>query len=224
MENELLPDVEEEGENGEEPAVDIKIDDIKTILRLLKTGEGVDFFHYKKKTIQRRIVRRMILHKLENLSEYAELLKKDNKEVKLLYQDLLINVTHFFRDAETNDYFRRELLPGLLKEKSPSKPLRIWVPGCSTGQEAYSIAMLILEVLGENAVNASVQIFATDLSEAAIIKARIGIYTATEVADVSAIRLQRFFTKVDGTYRIVKGVRDVCVFATHNVFRDPPFS
>ncbi len=224
MENEILPEVEKDDEVGEESALHVKIEDINTILRLLKTSVGVDFSHYKKNTIQRRIIRRMILHKLDNLSDYTELLKKNNLEVKLLYQDLLINVTHFFRDADCCDYLISDLLPNLLKEKTAAKPLRIWVPACSTGQKAYSLAMLILEMLGEHAVNAHIQIFATDLSEAAINKARIGIYTIAEVANVSAKRLQRFFTKVDGSYRIVKAIRDLCVFAPHNVFKDPPFS
>lgn len=225
MENELIRQPEEEDkERSDDTAHFSKTEDINTILRLLKTGVGVDFLHYKKNTIQRRIIRRMVLNKLDDLKDYSELLKKNGKEVKHLYNDLLINVTHFFRDSEASDYLNDELLPKLLQDRTPAKPLRMWVPACSTGEEAYSLAMLALEVLGENAINANIQIFATDLSEAAINKARTGIYTIADVANVSDKRLNRFFTKVDGSYRIVKAIRDVCVFATHNVFKDPPFS
>ena len=227
MENELIEEPEEEEEDKDRPdntAHFSKTEGINSILQLLKTGVGVDFSHYKKNTIQRRIIRRIILNKLDNLKDYSELLKKNSKEVKHLYQDLLINVTHFFRDPDACDYLKNELLPKILQDRTPSKPLRIWVPACSTGEEAYSLAMLALEMLGENAVNANIQIFATDLSEAAIDKARIGTYTIADVANVSDQRLKRFFTIVDGSYRIVKALRDVCVFAPHNVFKDPPFS
>ncbi len=225
IENELIQEPgEEDKDRNEDIAYFSKTEDINSILRLLKTGVGVDFSHYKKNTIQRRIIRRMILNKLDNLKDYIELLKKNDKEVKHLYHDLLINVTHFFRDADACDYLKKELLPKLLQDRTPSKPLRIWVPACSTGEEAYSLAMLALEVLGENAINANIQIFATDLSEASINKARIGIYTIADVANVSDKRLNRFFTGAEGSYRIVKAIRDVCVFAPHNVFKDPPFS
>lgn len=225
IESELIEEPEEEDKDRNNGTANLsKNEDITGILRLLKTGVGVDFSHYKKNTIQRRIFRRMILNKLDNLKDYIELLTKNSKEVTQLYRDLLINVTHFFRDSDACDYLKKELLPKLLQDRTASRPLRIWVPACSTGEEVYSLAMLALEVLGENAVNANVQIFATDLSEAAINKARIGLYTIADVANVTGQRLNRFFNKVDGAYRIVKAIRDVCVFAPHNVFKDPPFS
>jgi two-component system CheB/CheR fusion protein len=199
-------------------------ENLLNILRQIYHLTGVDFSHYKINTIKRRIIRRMILSKIETLEEYVHHLKAHSNEVNQLYQDLLINVTSFFRDDEASDYLRKTLLPKIVQEKSPSEPLRIWVPACSTGQEAYSLAILMLEVLGEKAATTSVQIFATDLSELAVNKARLGIYTKDELAEVSPARLNRFFIKIDGSYRIIKSIRDLCVFATHNVLKDPPFS
>ncbi|UFH54178.1 CheR family methyltransferase [Spirosoma sp. KNUC1025] len=199
-------------------------EDLRTIIQLLRRATGVDFSYYKVTTIRRRIIRRTLLYKLESLHEYAEYLRRHPEEANLLYDDLLINVTTFFRDADTMDYIQKVLLPQLVREKAPQEPLRIWVPACSTGQEAYSIAMLLLEVLGDRALSRTIQIFATDLSESAVAKARLGSYTRGEIMDVSARRLQRFFTKIDDYYRINKAVRDLCVFAPHNLLKDPPFS
>ncbi|WP_420150165.1 CheR family methyltransferase [Spirosoma sp.] len=199
-------------------------EDLRNIIQLLRRATGVDFTHYKVTTIRRRIIRRTLLYKLESLREYTDYLRKNPEEAGLLYDDLLINVTTFFRDAETMDYLQKVLLPQLIREKSAQESLRIWVPACSTGQEAYSLAMLLLEVMGERALSRTIQIFATDLSESAVAKARLGSYTRGEVMDVSARRLQRFFTKVDDHYRINKSVRDLCVFAPHNLLKDPPFS
>jgi two-component system, chemotaxis family, CheB/CheR fusion protein len=194
------------------------------ILKLVLKQSGMDFSHYKINTIKRRIIRRMILYKITTLEDYVEYLKQHAGEIQQLYQDLLINVTSFFRDEELSDYLKKTLLPRIAASKSPSQPIRVWVPACSTGQEAYSIAMLLMEVLGEKAMSTTVQLFATDLSEQAINKARLGIYSREEVASVTPKRLQQFFTKIDGTYRIMKSIRDICVFATHNALKDPPFS
>ena len=185
---------------------------------------GADFSHYKPNTIKRRIIRRMILNKIEDLHEYADYLKLHTNELHQLYQDLLINVTSFFRDSEAMEYMRKELLAKIIESKAPSDIIRVWVPACSTGQEAYSLAMLMVEVLGEKMATTNIQIFATDLSETAINKARIGIYSKDEVVDVPPKRLQQFFTKIDGSHRIIKSIRDLCVFAKHNVLKDPPFS
>jgi two-component system CheB/CheR fusion protein len=194
------------------------------ILSLINRSTGVDFSQYKMNTIKRRIIRRMMLYKVTTLAEYLAYLKEHLNEVAFLYQDLLINVTYFFRDEETMEYLKDVLLPKIIRTKSSTDPIRIWVPACSTGQEAYSLAILIMEILGENASNIPVQIFATDLSEFAITKARLGVYTRDEVLDVSPERLERFFNKLDGQYRIIKSIRDLCVFANHNVAKDPPFS
>ncbi|MFD2572095.1 CheR family methyltransferase [Spirosoma soli] len=206
------------------PEITTDEDDIKAIIKFLRRTTGVDFTYYKITTIRRRIIRRMLLHKLNTLQEYAEYLKQHPDETSLLYNDLLINVTTFFRDEHTMEYIKKELLPRMISDKLPRTPLRIWVAACSTGQEAYSLAILLLEVLGDQGLSIPIQLFATDLSEAAIAKARHGSYTRSEVADVSPKRLQRFFTKVDDHYRINKSVRDLCVFAPHNVLKDPPFS
>jgi two-component system CheB/CheR fusion protein len=210
-------------ESQEEPQMAAD-EDLRTIIAFLRRTVGVDFSHYKVTTIQRRIIRRMLLYKLETLKEYAKYLRQNPAEAHVLYSDLLINVTNFFRDADTMDYLEKVLFPQIVKNKSPREPIRIWVPACSTGEEAYSLAILLLEVLGDRASNTSIHIFATDLSESAIAKARTGTYSRSQMLDVSPRRLQRFFTKTEEHYRINKAVRDLCVFAPHNVFKDPPFS
>jgi two-component system, chemotaxis family, CheB/CheR fusion protein len=209
---------------AEDEDIGINEEEINNILALLRKSTGVDFSHYKRKTIRRRIVRRMLLHKMEELKEYLSYLKKNTSELSLLHQDLLINVTSFFRDAASMEYVKKTLFPRIVKAKQPREPIRIWIPACSTGEEAYSIAMILVEALGERAASTTIQIFATDLSEAAITRARMGVYAENDLADVHPKRIQRFFSKVDSHYRIVKSIRDLCVFAPHNVFQDPPFS
>lgn len=199
-------------------------EDLAGIIQLLKRSAGVDFTHYKMNTIKRRIVRRMLLQKMTAIKDYHQFLKTNNNEVAVLYQDLLINVTTFFRDPDAMEYLKKTLFPDLVKKIKSNNPLRIWVPACSTGEEAYSIAMLLTEVMGDKVSTGSIQIFATDLSEPAIARARLGLYPPNEVADIAPKRLQRFFTRTDGSYRIAKSIRDLCVFAPHNVFKDPPFS
>ena len=197
--------------------------EVSSILQLIRDSLNVDFTHYKITTIRRRIIRRMMLHELETLKEYLQYIVEHPDEVKLLYQDLLINVTGFFRDKESCNYLLKEILPKLFKSRRNNQPVRIWVPACSTGQEAYTVAMIIKEHMGQES-NVPVQIFATDLSESAINKARLGIYKAEEVAEVPEKQLELFFKKVDGNYRIIKSLREMCIFATHNVLNDPPFS
>lgn len=199
-------------------------EDLRTIIAFLRRIVGVDFSHYKVTTIQRRIIRRMLLYKLGTLGEYAKYLEQNTAEAHILYNDLLINVTNFFRDADTMDYLEKVLFPQLVKSKPAREPIRVWVPACSTGEEAYSLAILLLEVLGDRASSTAIHIFATDLSESAIAKARTGIYSRSQMLDVSPKRLHRFFTRTEEHYRINKAVRDLCVFAPHNVFKDPPFS
>lgn len=198
--------------------------DLKIILQYLHKSTGVDFSLYKMNTIKRRIIRRMLLYKIQTLKEYAVLLGEKSTEIDILYQDLLINVTRFFRDTDAHQYLKTTLFPKLLKSKKPEEPLRIWVPACSTGEEAYSIAMTLLEIQGNKSDNPPIQIFATDLSAKAINKARIGDYSTHELESVSPARLQRFYTKSGSNYRIAKGVRDMCIFAPHNILNDPPFS
>jgi len=215
-------------ESGNEDLMDTEIrrdnPDLKIIFDLLRSSTGVDFNAYKINTLIRRIIRRMLLHKITSLHEYANLLLQKNEEIDILYQDLLINVTRFFRETDTHNYLKETLFPALIKRKKTGEPLRIWVPACSTGEEAYSIAMMLLEIKESQPTNIPVQIFATDLSRNAISKARIGVYSKQELASISPKRIQRFFTKADGSYRVNKALRAMCVFAPHNILRDPPFS
>lgn len=194
------------------------------IFRLLRRATRVDFSEYKPPTIGRRIQRRMVLHRIEKLSDYVALLQRDRNEVNALYQDLLINVTSFFRNPEAFDALKNVVYPSILAARNSAQPLRIWVPGCSTGEEAYSHAISLVEFLGDERTDVPIQIFGTDLSETAVQRARTGLYKETIEADVSPTRLRRFFHKADGGYQISKLIRDLCVFSTQNVFSDPPFS
>ncbi|MBA4318964.1 MAG: chemotaxis protein CheR, partial [Flavobacterium sp.] len=198
--------------------------DLKNIVQHLQKKKNVDFSHYKMNTIKRRILRRMLINKSKTLKQYGELLDKNIAEADLLYQDLLINVTSFFRDTDAFLLLKSTILPNLLKSKEAGETLRIWVAACATGEEVYSIAMLLLEIKEETKLDFPFQIFASDLSTEAISAARIGEYSPAQVAGVSPERLERFFTKSKNKYRIVKSLRDVCVFAHHNILRDPPFS
>ncbi len=198
--------------------------DLKNILLLLLKRKNIDFSHYKMNTIKRRMLRRMLIHKIKTIIQYAELLGQSNDEVDLLYQDLLINVTGFFRDTEAFMLLKKSVLPRLLKNKTKDETLRIWVAACSTGEEVYSIAMLLLELQEKSNYKIPFQIFASDLSSMAINDARIGEYSVQQLKNVSPKRLQQFFIKSKEKYRISKALRDVCVFAQHNILRDPPFS
>lgn len=200
-------------------------ENLLNIIQLLRKGTGIDFTHYKISTIKRRIVRRMLLYKLGDLKAYHEYLKRHANEITVLYHDLLINVTCFFRDGDSMEYLRKTVLPQLLKGKSTDDQIRIWIPACSTGEEAYSLAILLTEIQEESGIKVPIQIFGTDLSEVAITKARLGVYSPTDVADMADIRISKFFVRTENNnYRVHKRIRDLCVFAQHNVFKDPPFS
>ena len=198
--------------------------EIRQIHAILHTKWQVDFSNYKQTTILRRILRRMALNKLQDLEKYSQLLKDKPSEVDLLYKDLLINVTSFFREPALYEALVQKIFPALFKDRRSSEAIRIWIPACSSGEEACSIAICLYEYLGDQAIVTPIQIFATDLSESAIEKARAGIYTRADLQNVSPHRLQRFFTKVEGNYQIIKPIRDICVYATHNLLKDPPFS
>ncbi len=198
--------------------------DLKSIIQLVNKKLNVDFSMYKMNTIKRRILRRMIIHKITTLKEYRKRLEQKNDEVELLYQDLLINVTEFFRDPEAFVSLKKSVLPHLLKTKAQGETLRIWVPACATGEEVYSIAMLLFELQDNKLLNVPFQIFASDLSTQAINEARIGEYNKHQLKNITAKRLHRFFTRSKNNYRISKTLRDVCVFAQHNLLSDPPFS
>ena len=198
---------------------------MEQVFQILRHATRVDFSEYKPPTIGRRIQRRMFVHRIEKLSDYVALLHRDNDEVNTLYQDLLINVTSFFRDPEAFDALKRVVYPAILQARGSSHgPIRIWVPGCSTGEETYSHAISLVEFLGDERKEIPIQIFGTDLSELAIHRARAGIYKESIETDVSQARLRRFFQKCDGGYQISKTIRDLCVFSTQNIFSDPPFS
>ncbi|MCX6210634.1 MAG: ATP-binding protein, partial [Bacteroidetes bacterium] len=198
--------------------------DLKFILQYVYKKKNVDFSYYKMNTIKRRILRRMVIHKIATLKQYAKYLEEEGNEVNLLYKDLLINVTEFFRDPEAFILLKKIVLPRLLKSKTLGETLRIWVAACATGEEVYSIAMLLFEIQDNNIKTIPFQIFASDLSEEAIAEARIGEYSTEQLKNVSPKRLQRFFTKVKDKYRVSKSLRDVCIFAPHNILSDPPFS
>lgn len=199
-------------------------DNLRKIFLLLRQSTGNDFTYYKQSTILRRIKRRILLHKLERLEDYVRYLQGHPPEVEALFRDLLINVTSFFRDPDVFEELKNTVFPAIVKDRKEGLPIRIWVAGCSTGEEVYSIAIALFESLGDLATNMPIQFFATDLDEQVIDKARSGIYPKTITETVSAARLQRFFTSVDEGYQISKHIRDVCIFAKQNVFKDPPFS
>ena len=199
-------------------------EDMTQILRLLRGATGVEFAHYKPSTISRRILRRMALHQLDSFGAYVADLRAHPEELDALYHDLLIKVTGFFRDPHAFDALTRVVLPRLLEARSPDTPLRIWVPGCATGEEAYSLAIGVLESLGERAAQIPIRLFATDLDEGALAKARSGLYIENIELDVSPERLRRFFTKVDVHYQVNPAIRELCTFARHDLCRDPPFS
>ncbi len=196
----------------------------KAILELLLRNKKIDMTGYKLPTVRRRILRRMILGKTRNINDYAVLLGRNSVELENLYQELLINVTGFFRDPKVFAVIRSKILPAVLKEKQKDESLRLWVAGCSSGEEAYSYAICVLEALSKNKISRSVQIFATDINENNVEKARSGVYNKNIELSVSPERLRRFFVKEGNTYRVSKQLREMCVFSAQNIFRDPPFS
>ena len=197
---------------------------LKRIFRLLHSTCNLDFTYYKRGTIKRRLARRLALQNFNNLSDYINFLNENPGEVKALCQDFLIHVTSFFRDPDTFENLIKYVFPRIIDEQSTKDPLRIWVPGCSSGEEVYSLAICCLEYLRERGIGAQIQIFGTDISEDALRKARTGIYVENIARNVSPERLEKFFTKTGAHYQISKSVRDLCIFACHNVTSDPPFS
>jgi two-component system, chemotaxis family, CheB/CheR fusion protein len=199
-------------------------DDLARIFELLRSSAGVDFAYYKHATLKRRILRRMALLRMEDTKDYIKYLQDNPTELEALYHDVLINVTGFFRDPETFEALGGKVFSAITRNRGPRVPIRVWVPGCSTGEEAYSIAISLAEFLEKKATNIPIQVFATDLSDRAINKARAGRYPESIARDLSPERLERFFVKVNGSYQVSKPIREVCVFAKHDLIRDPPFS
>ena len=199
-------------------------DTLRRICILLRTATGVDFHLYKPATIGRRVARRMALCKLTRREQYIQLLRDNRAELDALYEDIFIHVTGFFRDAEALNALQHTVLPKILENQAGEQPIRVWVPGCSSGEEVYSIVMILLEGLGDRSSQTRIQVFGTDISEHAITHARGGIYTEASMTAISTDRRRRFFAKVEGGYQIAKFVRDMCIFARHDVTKDPPFS
>ncbi|MEQ8847499.1 CheR family methyltransferase [Botrimarina sp.] len=190
----------------------------------IRARTGRDFSSYKQSTVLRRIRRRMQLHQVELLEGYLEMLRKSADEVRALADDMLITVTNFFRDTETFEYFAGEVLPQLMAGKGAEDELRVWSVGCATGEEAYSLAMLLVETLGDRETAPRIQVFASDLHERSLRHAREGAYPGDIGVDVSPERLKRFFVRENGGYRVRKELREMVVFAPHNLLGDPPFS
>jgi two-component system CheB/CheR fusion protein len=197
---------------------------IARTLELLRHATGVDFANYKRNTLYRRITRRMALHRLDGLSDYVRKLQQEPAEIEALYQDILINVTSFFRDPASFEALKTQVFPRLAEGRSRHEPVRVWVLGCSTGEEAYSTAMAYSEWAEASGSRVPMQIFATDLNGTGIDKARAGIYPRGIAQDLAPERLRRFFVETDGSYRVAKPLRDMCVFARQNALSDPPFS
>src|ERR1700741_5415015 len=206
------------------PSSEEAMNNLSDVVKILHAATGIDFSNYKPTTLRRRIARRMVLRKTERFTDYANYLRRHPHEVEDLYQDILIHVTRFFRDPESYEALKTQVFPELMKNKPPDRPVRIWSLGCSTGEEVYSLAIALTEFAESTGIRLTAQIFATDLNEASIRKARTGAYPKHAAQDISADRLRRFFYEVDGKYRITKSIREICVFSKHNVLTDPPFA
>ncbi|HET9100846.1 MAG TPA: chemotaxis protein CheB, partial [Acidobacteriaceae bacterium] len=224
------PDAEEFGADPKDPGLanfdspSSHARDFSAVLAQLRKSSGIDFSQYKPNTIHRRALRRMLLLKVDSLRDYATHLKAHPEEGEKLFDDVLIPVTSFFRDFEAFEALKTQVYPTIVKDKANKGTIRMWAPGCSTGEETYSLAMTLLEYLGDRAASFQVQIFGTDLNEKGIQKARAGIYRESIAEEISPERMARFFVKVDEGYRVNKAVRDMCVFARQNLANDPPFS
>lgn len=197
---------------------------INQVVELVRSGTQIDFANYKRTTLQRRIQRRMALLGVEGVTAYLERLRDDPAEVSSLYQDFLISVTQFFRDPAAFDALQEKVFPALIQDRPHAAPIRIWVAGCSTGEEVYSLVIALLEFLGHRADDYPIKVLATDLNESALEKARAGLYLDNIEIDVSPQRLRRFFVRVNKHYQISRTIRDLCVFSRHNMATDPPFS
>jgi two-component system CheB/CheR fusion protein len=194
------------------------------ILMLIRSTTGHDFSHYKVNTICRRIERRMALHKVARIADYHRYLQENPPEVKALFKDLLIKVTSFFRDPAAFEVLAKKVLPSILESKGRDANVRVWVPGCASGEESISLAIIMVEAMDWLGKHLNLQIFGTDIDADAIERARLGEYPESVVADVSPERLQRFFVKKDGNYKIKKEIRETVLYAVQNLVSDPPFT
>src|SRR5262245_55188254 len=199
-------------------------DHLAQICALLRLRTGHDFSGYKDKTVARRVQRRMQVLQIDEVPDFIDRLRKEPQELDALLQDLLIGVTNFFRDPQAFEALEREVIPHLFDGKGPDDTVRVWVPGCSTGEEAYSIAILLREHMPKAQTAPKLQIFASDIDEQSLQFARIGRFPSTMAKDVPPARLERYFVREDGTYRIASDLREICLFSLHNLLRDAPFS
>ena len=199
-------------------------EDLLKIFVLLRNATEVDFSNYKRSTISRRIARRMVLHKISSLRQYLKYLHENRAEITALCEDLLIHVTSFFREPDAFRALKDTVLPRIFRNKAKGEPLRVWVAGCSTGEEVYSIAITVLEYLQQHKSSMRIQIFGTDVSETVLEQARAGIYSESAMSAVSAARTREFFVRADGGYQIIKRVREMCIFARQDLTKDPPYS
>ena len=198
---------------------------LKKILLIVKAKTGIDFFlQYKQASIYRRVIRRLVLNKCLNLNDYCTMLETNEKEVLDLYNDFLINVTSFFRDPDFYQTLEQKIFPSIVSQEKTTDPIRIWVAGCSTGEEAYSVAIALREFLERKDLDISFQIFASDLDSKAIEKARLGAYPLSALQNVSQQHVKRYFRKINTHYQIEKSIRETCIFSQHNLLKDPPFS
>ncbi|MGO9263515.1 MAG: CheR family methyltransferase [Candidatus Binataceae bacterium] len=212
------------GEPAAVPEEKAATNDHEEICRILLNRTGHDFSGYKLKTFRRRVQRRMQVLRLVRLDQYIERLRDDPDEASLLFRDLLISVTSFLRDPAAFEALQRLVIPRMFAGKGANDGVRVWVPGCATGEEVYSIAMLMREYMDSVRSPPKIQIFATDIDEGALAIARLGQYAGSSVEHVSAARLKRFFTEDDAGFTVSKDIREMCVFSAHNMLRDPPFS
>jgi len=199
-------------------------EELQTIFTIVKARTGNDFSSYKANTILRRIERRMTVHDTAGIGKYIAFLRENPLEAQALSQDILIGVTSFFRDPEAFEVLRKEVIPRLFAERGPDDPVRIWHACCATGEEVYSMAILIREYLDEHKLDTKVQLFATDIDEVSISQARTGLYSDDIGAELGEERLKRFFTRINHRWQVVKALREMVVFAHHNLLKDPPFS
>ncbi len=197
---------------------------VQRIIQIVRAKTGHNFVHYKQNTIRRRIQRRIAVHQLPDIEEYVKFLRQNPDEVQALFRDLLINVTSFFRDPEAWVALQEDVVTPIVRDRDPEEPIRVWVPGCATGEEAYSVAILFAEAMDRLERQIPIKIFATDISPEGIDAARDGCYPPNIAADLTPARLKEYFVKKEEQYRVVNRIREMVVFAVHDLTRDPPFS
>lgn len=208
----------------QEPLMVRDDDNLRKILAAIRSHSGVDFVKYKQSTVLRRIERRMSINQIDRLKDYVEFMYQSRKELDTLYKELLIGVTKFFRDTEAFETVKARVIPDIFDRKGRTDSIRVWVPGCSTGEEAYSLAILFKEYMDKNGISRDVKLFATDIDRNALENASIGMYPESIAADVSLNYLKQYFVKTGENYQLSRAIREMVIFAAQNIIKDPPFS